>query len=360
MSSQRYDSAAASVDRSESPAPPRPRRRRKMQAVTMHEVAARAAVSPSTVSLFLRRPSAVSPEAGRAIARAIDDLGYVPNLVAGGLAAAGSRVVSVVVPSVRNAFFAETVAAIERGLTPHGLQVLLGHSDYAEAREEALVRAALSWSPAAIVLTGLDHGRATRDLLRKARVPVIEMWELGGPPIDVAVGFRHREAGAMAARALLDRGRTRLAYLGARLHEDRRAARRAEGFRAAAEAAGVQARVVSHPAAASTETGGLLLDHALRDVPGLDGVACSNDVVALGALFEAQRRGVAAPEALSLVGFGDLGFAASCNPALTTIRPAADLIGAEVARLVLARAAGEAPGATEIDTGCVFVNRRSV
>jgi LacI family gluconate utilization system Gnt-I transcriptional repressor len=359
MTSQRYEASPTGTAAPESPPPTR--RRRKMQSVTMQEVAARAAVSPSTVSLFLRRPAAVAPQTGRAIARAIDDLGYVPNLVAGGLAAAGSRVVSVIVPSVRNAFFAETVAAIERDLAPRGLQVLLGHSDYAERQEEALVRAALSWSPAAIVLTGLDHGRAVRDLLRASRVPVIEMWELGAPPIDMAVGFHHVEAGAMAARALLARGRRRVAFLGARLHEDRRAARRAEGFRAAAEAGGAAAaRIVAHPAAASAETGGLLLDLALREVEGLDGVACSNDVVALGALFEAQRRGLAIPDRLSLVGFGDLGFAASCNPALTTIRPAADLIGAEVARLILARIGGETPSATEIDTGCVFVDRRSV
>src|SRR4030095_9802071 len=65
-----------------------PRRRRKMQRVTMTDVAKLAQVSPSTVSLFLRRPDGVSPAAGQTIARAIEALGYVPNPVAGGLAAA--------------------------------------------------------------------------------------------------------------------------------------------------------------------------------------------------------------------------------------------------------------------------------
>lgn len=335
------------------------RGRRKMQAVTMAEVAAAAGVSASTVSLYFRRPKGVSPVAREAIARAVADLGYVPNLVAGGLAAAGSRVVSLIVPSVRNAFFAETVAALESALAPQGLQVLLGHTEYDLAREEAVVRAALSWAPAAIVLTGLEHTQGTRALLKGARVPVVEIWERGARPIDMGVGFSHPEAGAAAARRLIGRGRRRLAFVGARMQEDRRAAQRAEGFAAAAGAEGADATILNHPGPADPQAGALLLDRALREVPGLDGVAASNDFVALGALFEAQRRALPVPERLALVGFGDMPFAAICVPPLTTIRPSGDLVGRETARLVLARIRGDAPLEREIDTGHVLVERIS-
>ena len=175
------------------------RKRRKMQRVTMMDVAKHAQVSPSTVSLYLRKPESVSPAAGQEIARAVSTLGYVPNLVAGGLAAASSKVVSIIVPSIRNAFFAETVSTLQAELRAEGLQVLLGHSEYAEAEEEALIRTALSWSPAAVVLTGLTHSPDARKLLKASGIPVIEMWELGGEPIDMAVGFSHPEVGASAA-----------------------------------------------------------------------------------------------------------------------------------------------------------------
>ena len=132
------------------------RKRRKMQSITMMDVAKLARVSPSTVSLYLRKPAAVSPAAGQEIARAISTLGYVPNLVAGGLAAASSKVVSIIVPSIRNAFFAETVSTLQSELAAEGLQVLLGHSEYGEDQEEALVRTALSWAPAAV-----EIGRAS-------------------------------------------------------------------------------------------------------------------------------------------------------------------------------------------------------
>lgn len=335
------------------------RGRRKMQGVTMAEVAGAAGVSASTVSLYFRRPEGVSPVAREAIARAVADLGYAPNPVAGGLAAAGSRIVSLIVPSVRNAFFAETVAALEAALAPHALQVLLGHTEYDLAREEALVRAALSWAPAAVVLTGLQHAPATRALLQGTRVPVVEIWERGPPPIDMGVGFSHPEVGAAMARRLIGRGRRRIAFCGARLQQDRRAAQRADGFLVAARAEGVAAAILDHPGPADPQAGASLLDRALREMDRLDGIGASNDLVALGALFEAQRRAIAVPHALALVGFGDMPFAAACVPPLTTIRPAGDRVGAEAARLVLARMRGEAPLERAIDTGHVLVERVS-
>ncbi len=334
-----------------------------MQRVTMMDVAKLAQVSPSTVSLYLRKPAAVSPAAGHEIARAISALGYVPNLVAGGLAAASSRVVSVIVPSIRNAFFAETVSTLQSELAAEGFQVILGHSEYGEEQEEALVRTALAWAPAAVVLTGLSHSAETRKLLQASGIPVVEMWEIGGKPIDMAVGFSHPQVGASAARHLLSKGRRSIAFLGARMQEDHRAAKRASGFAEEAKRAAKHATcdIINHPGAATVEAGSLLLNRALQQLPDLDGIACSNDLIALGAIFECQRQGIAVPDRIAVVGFGDLDFSASCIPSLTTIRPSGDLIGKEVARLILAGIHGENPaGASRIiDTGHVLVERRS-
>jgi LacI family transcriptional regulator, gluconate utilization system Gnt-I transcriptional repressor len=340
-----------------------PRKRRKMQRVTMMDVAKLAQVSPSTVSLYLRKPAAVSPAAGKEIARAISTLGYVPNLVAGGLAAASSKVVSVIVPSIRNAFFAETVSTLQSELAAEGLQVILGHSEYGEEQEEALVRTALAWAPAAVVLTGLSHSAETRKLLQASGVPVVEMWEIGGKPVDMAVGFSHPQVGASAARHLLSKGRRSLAFLGARMQEDHRAAKRASGFAEEARRTAEHAtcEIINHPGAATVEAGSLLLNRALQQVPDLDGIACSNDLIALGALFECQRQGIAVPGRIAVIGFGDLDFSASCIPSLTTIRPSGDLIGKEVARLILAGIQGERPTGISrvIDTGHVLIERRS-
>lgn len=337
-----------------------PRRRRKMQTVTMTDVAQLADVSPSTVSLYLRRPEAVSASASQAIAHAIDKLNYVPNFMAGGLAAASSRAVSIIVPSVRNAFFAETVSAMQSALRKEKLQVILGHTEYDEREEENLVRMALSWAPAAIVLTGLSHSAATRRMLAKTSVPVIEIWELGGEQMGAAVGFHHDQVGIASAEHLLQQGRKNLAFLGARMHEDRRARMRCDGFVAHARKAGAQVNIVEHAAPSTAEVGSMLVQETLRLYPETNGIACSNDHIALGALFACERLNVPVPDRLAVIGFGDLSFSAACNPPLTTIRPSGDLIGLEAARLIVDNLTGnrtEVP--VTIDTRFTVLHRRS-
>jgi LacI family gluconate utilization system Gnt-I transcriptional repressor len=148
------------------------------------------------------------------------------------------------------------------------------------------------------------------------------------------------------------------------MQQDRRAHQRAQGFAAAlAEAhCGQAPSILDHPATASTDVGGQLLAQALARQPALDAVVCSNDHIALGVLFEAQRRGLAVPERLSVVGFGDLPFAASCVPPLTTVRPSGDEIGRQVAHLILRRLE-MGPLPTEervVDTGFRLIDRESV
>jgi LacI family gluconate utilization system Gnt-I transcriptional repressor len=146
------------------------------------------------------------------------------------------------------------------------------------------------------------------------------------------------------------------------MQEDHRAAQRAKGFQDAARAGDAnRCEIVSHPGAATVETGALLLNRALQQFPNLDGIACSNDLIALGVLFECQRQQIAIPNDIALVGFGDLDFSASCVPSLTTIRPSGDLIGREVARLILNSIHENRPeGApTIVDTGHVLIERRS-
>jgi LacI family gluconate utilization system Gnt-I transcriptional repressor len=338
----------------------RVRRRRTTQRVTMTDVARLAAMSPSTVSLYLRKPAAVSKPLGERIERAIETLGYVPNLVAGGLAAASSRVVGVVVPSVRNAFFADTVEALQQGLREAGFQLLVGSNEYDPADEEQLVRAALAWSPAAVVLTGLVHNRTTHQLLRRAGLPVIEVWELGQEPIDTLIGFSHHAVGSEMVRHLHGRGRRNVAFLGARMAIDRRASQRREGSMAAAGLLGLPPPpVVDHQGPASPEAGGEMLGRLLAEHPETDAACCSNDHVALGVLFECQRRGIAVPGRLAVMGFGDLPFARCCVPPLTTIRPPGLEIGRFAGEIILRRVRGEDAGPRIVDLGFTLVRRES-
>lgn len=326
----------------------------------MSDVAELAGVSTSTVSRALRNPDTVSAELRRRVDSAIATLNYVPNSMAGGLAASRTRTVGVIVPSLVNSFFAATIEAMTEGLDVDGYQILLGNSGYDIDREEALVNSFLSWSPAAIVLTGQTHSRTTLRRLINAGVPVVEMWELGENPLDSLVGFSHRAVGRAAGRHLLRCGCRRMAFIGAALERDRRANQRGAGFREVVIEAGFPPpQSVAIADRASVERGGLALAQLLSASGDFDGIFFSNDVLMLGGLFECQRRAVKVPRQLRMIGFGDLDFAAWTRPSMTTIRPPRHEIGAIVARLLLQRFRDADTAATTIDVGFELVVRES-
>jgi LacI family gluconate utilization system Gnt-I transcriptional repressor len=341
---------------------PRPfdRRRRGTGRTTIEEVAERAEVSTSTVSRVLRRSNPVTEELARRVQAAVDELGYQPNPMARGLAAARGRTVGVIVPSMINSFFAATLEALSLDLQSKGYQTLIGHSAYDPMREEKLIEAFLTWSPAAVVVTGLGHTPRASRALRTLDVPVVEMWETDGPPIGLAVGFSHRDVGRRMTRHLLDRGHRRLAFIGAMMHLDRRAAARCAGFKEELAAAGLAPiDVVALPGRADVGSGSAALDHLLSAHSEIDAVYCSNDVVALGALFAAQRQGLTVPGRLAIAGFGDLDFAACAVPPLTTARPPRHEIGARVAQMLLTTFEGGSPPQPILDLGCELVPRAS-
>jgi LacI family transcriptional regulator, gluconate utilization system Gnt-I transcriptional repressor len=337
------------------------RRRRGTARVTMTDVARLAQVSASTVSLYLREPSAVTAPLRERIADAIRTLGYVPNLMAGALAGSAPRIVGVVVPSLVNSFFADTVTALQNRMDPEGVQLLIGYSDYDEAVEERLVGTFLAWSPAAMVLTGLHHSRGTRRMLGTRDIPVVEIWQLGANPLDMLVGFSHEAVGRAQARHLIERGCRDIVFVGARLGRDRRAILRARGYeetlRAHADLAPPQ--VVDAGPQASSEAAARAFAALIEARPRLDGIVFSNDLLALGALFEANRRGVRVPRDVAIIGFGDLDFGREAAPRLSTVRPPGAEIGTRTAELILARSAGRTDLHEVTDLGFGLVARES-
>jgi len=334
--------------------------RRASRRSRMADVAQLAGVSTSTVSRALSRPDAVSAELRGRVEDAIRRLGYVPNLMAGALAAARSRTVGVIVPSIINSFFAATVEEMAAALAARGYQLMLGNSGYAPETEEALVESFLAWSPAAIVLTGLHHSRRTTRLLLDQEIPIVEMWEMGERPLDALVGFSHRALGRAVGRHLYAAGRRRVAFVGAAMDRDLRAADRAAGYREAVQEAGLHAPVtLALPDRASVGAGGRGLEALLAAQPAVDAVFFSNDVLALGALFECQRQGWAVPDRIALFGFGDLDFTATSVPRLSTVRPPREEIGRRVARLLLDRFDGKGEEQAVIDLGFTLVPRDS-
>jgi LacI family transcriptional regulator, gluconate utilization system Gnt-I transcriptional repressor len=333
------------------------RARRGSGAVTLHEVARLAGVAPITASRAVNTPAQVSDEVRRKVAEAIAQTGYVPNRLAGGLASSRSRLIAAVVPTISGTVFLETVQSLTESLAGQGYQLMLGQSGYDVQREDALLDAIIGRRPDGIVLTGILHSAQGRRRLQAAGIPVVETWDLTPAPIDMLVGFSHVAVGREVAAYLLARGRRRLAIVSG---DDERARRRLDAFVATAAEHGLaDVQVVLVPAPTTLRSGRAALAELLGRDASIDAVFCSSDLLALGVMTEAQARGLAVPERLAVIGFGDLEFAADLHPALTTVRINGAEIGRQAARFIVDRAEGRPVPARIVDIGFSIIRRDS-
>src|SRR3954466_3313378 len=204
---------------------------------TLSAVAKLAGVSAITVSRVGRLPHLVVPETRSRVEAAMRELGYVPNQVAGALASARTGSVGVLVPTIANSIFADTVQGLSDELEPLGYAVILAQSRYDAAREDHMLTALLSRRPEALIMVGAPARDDGSRLRRRAGIPIVETWDLPVAPIDAVAGFDNYAAGVAVARHLLAQGRRSLAFIGG---DDPRATRRWHGFDDTAKGAGAK------------------------------------------------------------------------------------------------------------------------
>jgi LacI family gluconate utilization system Gnt-I transcriptional repressor len=307
--------------------------------VKITDVAARAGVAPMTVSRVINSPDRVAAATALRVREAIAELGYVPNLMAGGLSSRRSRLIAAVVPTIMTPIFAACIGSFTDALEPAGYHVVLGLSGYGTAREEELVAAILGRQPDGLLLTGAVHSPATLARIAQAGVPVVEIWDEVPDPTDMLVGFDHARVGASVAEFFAADGHREFAVIAA---DDARARARRDGFIATAIHQG--GRVVAAqdlPAPGAVLGARAALRTMLPDLGARVALFCSSDLVAAGAMLEAQSQGIAVPGRLAVCGFGDFELGQAFEPAISTVSVDSAAIGRLAADALLRRLRGE-------------------
>ncbi len=332
---------------------------------TMSDVAKESGVSLMTVSRAYRDPSTLSPATLQKVLATAERLGYVQNLVAGNLASGRTSMVAVLMPSLRNSHNATCTQGLADRLRASSYQFMLTNCGYSLEEEAAAVEAYVRRRPDGLILTGTRHADETREFLKHTTIPVVEMWETNGPFIDMAVGFSSYQAGRDITRHLIDSGYGTVGYIdyppvGLKRFEERK-----QGFRDELQSAGLRNDIIVLPKAASDyhtpefAAGASALNALLQDTPDLRAVLCATDVLAVGVLFECQRRNIKVPDQLAVAGFGDFEIAAAVNPSLTTVRTHGYQVGWNAADLLIARIEGRPIESALCDVGYDIVYRES-
>lgn len=325
----------------------------------MEDIAAKAGVSLATVSRVFSQPDMVTEKTRQRVHEIAEQMRYLPNLLAGSMAANQSRVVGAVVPAISNAIFAQTIEELAHSLYGSGYELMLSQSSYDPEHEYSSLRAFLGRRVDGIVVAGAVRTPRNRELLTAARTPVVEMWELVEKPIDMAVGFSNHKAAAAAGAYLVGKGHRRFGFIGG---TDQRTEARLAGFSKAVAKAGFSPptkALIQSPAQSSFTAGGDAMARLLESSPDIQAVFCTNDLLAVGALFECRRRGLDVPGQIAVMGFSNLDIGQTSVPSLTTVEVGARDIGRRAAEMLMARMSGRSSASATVDTGYSIVSRQS-
>lgn len=326
----------------------------------MRDVARNAGVSVMTVSRALNDPNKVSEEMRERVRRVVREIGYVPNRLARSLSSNRSNMIGLIIPSIRNSLFAETIKGISDVLSINGYHLMIADSGPGLHEEEGAISAFLQQRVAGLVLHNTDHTAAAVDMIAKANIPVVENGNLTKTPLDSVVSYCNFEAARAMTVHLSRMGYKHVAFVSLERRENDRARARLRGYQAAIEELGRKADsalILERPPGLAA--GAEAVVHLAETAPHVDAIFFAGDVLAVGAVLECQRRGWNVPQKVAITAFDDLDILRHVNPPVTTVRLPRYEIGRRSAKCLLDRLSGRVTEPVSLDLKFEIIQRES-
>jgi LacI family transcriptional regulator len=291
----------------------------------IEDVALAAGVSTATVSRALSHPERVSPQTLEKVQAQIARLRYVPDAAGRALASGRTKTIGCVIPTLDLAIFAKSTHAMQVSLAQSGYQLLVASHNYDLSMEVELIDALMHRGVDALVLVGAEHHAKAWAKIKAWDKPVLLTWSCDERL--PSVGFDNQEIAALATRHLISLGHQRIGMLSGHTQSNDRARQRQEGFVSQMAKSGIVSQphwICEQELSISGGRRGVrqLLEQELRPTA----LVCGNDLLAIGALLEAQEMGLEVPRDLSICGVDNHELAGEIKPGLTTVNlPTRDL-----------------------------------
>ena len=316
---------------------------------TLKDIAQMARVSEMTVSRVLRGKGEASPYTCDRVREAAKTLGYVPNQIAGSLSSNSVNLIGVIVPSVSSSVFSEVLTGIINVLKDTQLQPVFGVTGYDLTVEETVVRQMLSWQPSGLIIAGLEHTDAARRMMENSGIPIAEIMDLDGNPIDMNIGISHEKAGYDMGQLFVEKGYRSIGFIGTKLHSDFRAEKRFQGFQKALSEAGLS--IVDkelYTGSSTLRIGKDVTQNLLSGNSALDSIYYSNDLLAAGGLMHCIAHGISVPDKLGIAGFNGLNLREGLPQLTATANAFREEIGTKAAQMIVAATASKSKRSHEI------------
>lgn len=317
-------------------------------APTLDDVAREAGVSTATVSRCLNTPDRVVEKTRARVKDAIEKLGYTPNFAARVMAANRTFTIGAIIPTMDNAIFARGLQAFQDALRERGYTLLVSSSAYKPEIEEEQIRTLVARGADGLLLIGHARDDSIYTYLDRQKIPSLVAWSYLPEGRQPSVGFSNSDAMYDLTQQVLDAGHKHIAMISGVTSGNDRALFRVKGVKDALLANGRDAEAMPVLETAYEISKGAA---AFRDLMSLEprptAVLCGNDVLAAGALGEAQRMGISVPESVSITGFDDIELAEITSPPLTTVHVPHREMGRKAAIELIAMVEGKSAGQSE-------------
>jgi DNA-binding LacI/PurR family transcriptional regulator len=295
-----------------------------MARVTLADVGARVGVSAKSVSNVINGTGWVSDEVRARILAAIDELGYRPNLAARHLRNGRSGLVALVLPDLREPYFAEFASQFVTRAQQRAVTVLIAQTGADREAELSMMRGEGFPGLDGMVMSPL-HLSAADVAGRATGMPLVVIGEEAESLVTDSihhVGIDNESAAAAATSHLLAQGRRRIGAIGVQESGPTATSRlRFAGYRAALTAAGMQidpellGTVDQYNRAEGSRATGRILERATE----IDALLCFSDSLALGALYTLGSAGVRVPDDVTVMGFDGIDEGRFHFPAFATV-----------------------------------------
>lgn len=316
-------------------------------AITMHDVARSAGVSIKTVSNVINDYPHIRPGTKQRVLDAIDALGYRPNLSARSLRSGRTGMIALVIPELRNQYFAELADSVMRAAADRGLSVLIEQFGNDRESELAVLRKPRGAMVDGILYSVLALSDEDASLIDDIPTPMVLLGEriFNGPRDHVTM--QNVEAARAATEHILSLGRRRIVALGAHRGETvGTAGLRLTGYRQALDAAGVEVdeRLIREVGTWHRRDGAAAMREFLAERVPFDAIVAFNDTLALGAMRVMAEAGLRIPEDVALIGFDDIDETRYSLPTLSTIDPGRGEIASTALDVLIGRIEADARG----------------
>ncbi|MBK7820907.1 MAG: LacI family DNA-binding transcriptional regulator [Tessaracoccus sp.] len=308
-------------------------------AATMQDVAKLAGVSAKTVSNVVNNHPRVSAATRERVQDAIDKLGYELNLTARNLRQGRTGLIGVALPELKLPYFAELADSIICEAEAVGLRVMIEQTNSDRAREIDVLHGQRRLMTDGLIFSPLALGQEDIGLFR-VDFPLVLLGERVFGSVNDHITMSNVEAAKAVTRHLLERGRRRIAVVGA--HPGERvgsAALREQGYREALRDAGlpIDEALIRTTVMWHRNTGATATDELLEDGVDFDAVFALNDTLAMGVLRSLHSHGLRVPDDVAVVGFDNIDEAAYTRPTLTSVAPGREQIAREAVELLTLR-----------------------